>query len=214
MLALFSLWPAVLLTTAGLLLQSLTAMPVDGVTANSREWPPRDAAWVGDAPHRFLDGQVMLVCGSHGVFSTSGNPPTALGADSSLDYQAVFTGELTLSPPLSKATRTFPLQAPIRMTERLQATGRRGVTEHFTTELTTLDFGPSAFPGSVRIREAAGRRSSGFVSIMRQRDSRYRIQASYEVWLELSLDGGRSWQAADSAVTMRLQALNRQPSSR
>jgi len=194
-----------LLTIFMLGVQSLTVELAPFVLANSRSLPPKASVWVGEAPHYFLGGQATLFCGSHGVISGTGDPPDRQGQTSVIQYNAIFSGELTLNPPLTNTTRHYTIKDPIRMTEQITAQGGRGATNSYSTELTAVVFSGSSFPENVSVRESPRRRSVGTASISRQRNGMFKIQSSYEVWLEISVDGGRSWQLASDAVTMRLE---------
>jgi hypothetical protein len=186
------------------LAQVITAEPVDGVLARDRELPPRASAWAGDAPHRFLDGRVTLFCGSHGTFSGGAVAPGEPGQTAEIEYAALFTGELVLNPPVVPVTERYPISDPIRMTERVTARSVRGGRSTYATELTKVSFDGSDFPAYVSVRESPVRRSAGFATITRDRQGQFRISSSYEVWLEISVDGRRSWHPASEAVTMKL----------
>ncbi len=194
----------VIITTLVLGTQTITAVSTPIVIADSNRLPPAGSAWKGDAPHHFLDEQVTLFCGSHGTISGNGDPPDQKGQSSVIQYKAVFTGELTLNPPLAENTRSYPISDPIRMTERITSRGSRGATRNYDTELTAVVFSGADFPENVSVRESPRRRSLGTASIGRTRQGTYKIQSSYEVWLEVSVDGGRSWHLASDAVTMKL----------
>ena len=86
-----------LLTIFMLGVQSLTVELAPFVLANSRSLPPKASVWVGEAPHYFLGGQATLFCGSHGVISGTGDPPDRQGQTSVIQYNAIFSGELTLN---------------------------------------------------------------------------------------------------------------------
>ncbi len=184
--------------------QAVTAASVPFVVANSDRLPPAGSAWKGAAPHQFLDQQVTLFCGSHGTISGNGDPPDQKGQSSVIRYKAVFTGELTLNPPLTEKKRSYPISDPIRMTERITSRGGRGATTFYDTELIGVAFSGADFPAGVSVRESPRRRSIGTASISRTRQGEYRIQSSYEVWLEVTVDRGRSWHLASDAVTMKL----------
>lgn len=194
-----------LLTSLLLTAQTLAAKPVPGVLADDQRLPPTGSAWVGDAPHLFLGGQARMFCGSHGTISGNDLPPTRQGQSATLEYDAVFTGELVLTAPETGARRSYTIHDPIRMTERVTVRQSRGGTLRYDTELTAIVFEGADFPAGVQVRESPRQRSAGTASIARQRSGGFRIQASYQVWLELSLDGGRTWHMADNAVGMQLQ---------
>jgi hypothetical protein len=193
-----------LLTTLLFNAQMLAAKPVSGVLAEAMRLPPAGSAWAGDSPHLFLGGQARMFCGSHGTISGNDVPPTRQGQSATLEYDAVFTGELVLTSPETGAQQTYAIHDPIRMTERVTVRESRGGTLRYATELTAVEFEGADFPDGVRVRESPQRRSAGTASIARQRQGGFRIEASYQVWLELSLDGGRSWHVADNAVGMKL----------
>jgi len=185
--------------------QSLNAVPATPVVTESNAWPPRGSAWVGDQPHRFLGGQVVLFCGSHGVFSTRVKLSSSTGQISNVQYGAGFRGEPTINPPLQTRSMTYVINEPIRISERMTSVASTRLGTEYETELTGLGFDRNAFPGKLLIRESQRRRSTGHTSIRREGSGNYRILSHYEVWLEISVDGGHSWQLADNAVRMRLQ---------
>ena len=188
-----------------LLAQTLNAVPVTSLVADGDAWPPKDTAWVGDRPHRFLGGDVVLFCGSHGVFTTQEKPPARQGQSATIRYGSVFRGELTLNTPHVQRSRTYAIEDPIRITERVIAESVTRSGTEYATELTGLTFEGADFPNRVQMRERPRRRSVGHTSIRREGSGKFRIEARYEVWLEVSLDGGRSWHLADNAVSMQLR---------
>lgn len=188
--------------------QAISAVPVTpSVISEVPRLPPADSAWVGEEPHRFLDGQVVLFCGSHGTFSTQPDSASDDGRWMPPEYRAVFNGELTLSPPLVRRTQTLKIQDPIVMAEKVTTKGADANGKPFSTELMRVDFEGSDFPDNIRFRESPDQRSTGWMTITPLADGRYRIEAHYDVWLEVSVDGGRSWTLADNVVRMRLQPV-------
>lgn len=194
----------ILVTTLILSAQTVTAVSPPSVISSSNRLPPAQSAWKGDAPHNFLDQQVTLFCGSHGTIAGNGEPPDQKGQSSVIHYKAVFTGTLILNPPLAERSRSYSINDPIRMTERITSRGGRGATKSYDTELTAVVFSGADFPENVSVRESPRRRSLGTASISRTRQGKYKIQSRYTVWLEVSVDGGRSWHLASDAVTMNL----------
>lgn len=188
------------------LTQVLSATPSEPVVSAAFVQPPASAAWVGDAPHRFMDGQVVLTCSSHGVFSGGGEPPREAGRSSTISYQARFTGELQLNPPLVPAPRTVKLDTPIHMRERMTARGSRDGRHTFDTELLAVEFSGAGLPDNIRVRESPRRKSTGKSSFSTSATAGYAVQGNYSVWLEVSVDGGRRWHLAEQDVGMRLQA--------
>jgi len=185
--------------------QTLNVLSVAPVVVENNSWPPKNSAWVGDQPHHFLGGQVVLFCGSHGVFSTQAKAPSRPGQVSTIQYGALFTGELTLNSPLVARARRYAISDSIRISERMNAEEVTRSGTEYSTELTGLTFKGSGFPDKLLIRESPRRRSVGHTSVYRESSGNYRIASQYEVWLEVSLDNGHTWHLADNAVRMQLQ---------
>ena len=178
--------------------------PTGGVVSKSKSLPPKEGVWHGDAPHLFFGGQAALFCGSHGTFSGGFELPQRRGEVRTIRYRATFKGELQLKPPLAQRPQKIAIDEPILMTERVISQGKRDEIQRFTTELIAVTFRGSGLPQNVSIRESPRRRSMGKASIATGAPGSHRIQSVYEVWLEISMDGGKTWQVADNAVTMSL----------
>jgi len=187
--------------------QSLAAAPPGFVTANSDRFPPTGAAWMGSAPHRFLGGRITLFCGTHGNFSEGSALPEKRGESRVIRYNAEFHGELKVNDSALPFAGSWVIRDPIRMIERVTALGRRESIRHFATELLAIEFSGADFPSNVSIRESTARQSAGTMAVSHDRKGPYRIQSLYQVWLELSTDGGKTWRQADNAVEMRLEPV-------
>jgi hypothetical protein len=166
--------------------------------------PPADGAYHGDGLHVFLDGQVTLVCADHGGFTISVDPPRRPGATAIADYAATFVGELSLSPPLVPSTTVFPIVVQAHMVERITLAQRRGTTRSLDTEMVTLDLRGAGMPENVMVRESPTLGSLGRATITSLPRGLYRVESFYDVWLEISLDAGRSWHPAETAVRMSI----------
>lgn len=175
-----------------------------GVQVGQESLPVAGAAYHGSAPHRFFDGDAELTCSSHGNFTAAVAPPAIQGGTVTSDYFATFQGELVLSPPLVRATVTHPLSVQAHMVERITLAETQGATRTFDTELLTFELGGSAMPTGVMVRESPSVASTGRTTITDLSDDRYRVDAFYDVWLEISLDGGGTWHGAEGAVRMTL----------
>jgi len=176
-----------------------------GVQVGQESLPAVGAAYYGAQGHGFLGGSAVLTCSSHGEFTGAVAPPTAPGATVTSDYFATFTGQLVLAPPLVSTSVTHPLSVQVHMAERITLAGTQGAVRTFDTELVTFELGGSAAPAAM-VRESPARSSTGRTTITTLSGGQYRIESYYDVWLEISLDGGRSWHSADGAVRMTLGA--------
>lgn len=165
--------------------------------------PVARAAYKGEGTHLFLDGRAALTCGSHGGFSSAVPAPRLPGATIVSDYSATFLGELVLTPPAVATPATYALSVPARMTERITLASSRRGTRVLNAEITALELSGPGMPEGVLVRENPAKASTGRYVITSVRRG-YRVEAHYDVWLELSLDGGRSWHPAEAEVRMSL----------
>ncbi len=175
-----------------------------GVQVGLESLPAAGAAYHGEAPHRFLDGSAELTCSSHGQFTAAVPPPATQGATVTSDYSATFKGRLVLAPPLVPTAVTHPLSVQARMVERITLAGTRGAARTFDTELMSFELGGSTTPAGAMVRESPSRASTGRTTVTVLSGGQFRIESFYDVWLELSLDGGGTWHAADGVVRMTL----------
>ncbi len=193
-------------------IQGFGAERMAAVSTERLSYPPPSSAWKGSARHVFLEGQAALTCGSHGTFSGQQKLPTIPGTPIDISYAAVFTGQLTLKPPLVAKKQKILINDPIRIAERVTLKGGQSgptstlsdQTLNYVSELTTVVFNGTDFPNHVVIRESPRRPSPGKIRAVRTADGRYSIRSRYDVWLEISVDGGKNWQLSEKAVRMKL----------
>jgi hypothetical protein len=146
-----------------------------------------------------------MFCGIHGNFSTSQDPPTMLGGNVVSRYTAAFEGELTLQPPLVASTEVHPLNVQVTMAESITLRSESAGTRTFDTELISFELQGTGAIDHVLVRESATATSSGTTTITEVSGGRSRVETVYDVWLDISVDGGATWTRADNAVRMRLE---------
>jgi hypothetical protein len=177
-----------------------------GVEVGEDSLPPAGSAYHGDTSHLFMGGSAELFCGIHGNFTAAIAPPATQSDPVTSDYFATFEGHLVLEPPLVASAVTYPLSLQVHMTELITLVGTQGATRTFDTELAAFELGGTAAPAGVMIRESPTVASPGRTTITALSGGRYRVETYYDVWLELSTDGGGTWIPADNAVHMTLGA--------
>lgn len=176
-----------------------------GVTVTDVMLPVVGAVYRGGAPHVFSGGEVALFCGIHGGFSGSVSPPRSIGQTVLSEYTATFEGELVLRPPVVASTVTHALSVQARMAESIELVASDGGVLTFDAELVTFALEGTEMPDGVRVRESPSVASSGTTTVTPSSDGQSRVQTFYDVWLEISLDDGRSWELAEAAVRMTLE---------
>src|SRR5262249_25431390 len=86
---------------------------------------------------------------------------------------------------------------PVKTIRRAPDQGSRQI---FETEMLSLDL--TGLPGGVMIRESPTRASLGRTSIEPNPDGTYRIGSFFDVFTEISLDGGANWTPATAPATV------------
>lgn len=176
-----------------------------GVTVRDVSLPVASAVYRGASSHVFLGGQATLFCGIHGGFSSAAAPPQQVGQTVLSEYTATFVGELTLEPPVVSSTVTHSLAVPARMAESITLVGMSGGTLTYDTELVTFELQGTGMPSDVMVRESPDQASAGVTTITSLSGGQSRVETSYDVWLDISLDGGRTWNRAEQTVRMTLE---------
>jgi hypothetical protein len=173
-----------------------------GIVVAEARLPASGSAYRGGT-HAFPGG-VRLTCGSHGGFTSSVAPPAGPGQTAIADYRATFVGELALPTTSAAGPIVHRIEAPVHMVERITFGERRGDAQVLETELVALDLSGGGLPSGVLVRESPRLGSLGRATVTALERGRSRIESVYDVWLELSTDGGRSWSRAEAAVRMTL----------
>ncbi len=77
----------------------------------------------------------------------------------------------------------------------------------YDTEMLSLSF---TLPGGVMIRESPSRPSRGITQILGQSDGTYRIHSFFDIFTEVSTDGGATWQGTSNGP-VRMQLVSQAP---
>lgn len=200
-------WVIGLVLTTGITCSGGDGSPTEpGVLVSVVALPVAGAAYRGAGEHVFLDGAAALTCGNHGLFSSAVNPPQRIGETVVSEYTAAFVGELVLEPPVVSSSAMHSLDVQARMAERITLRGSSDGERIFDTELMTFELGGADMPDGVLVRESPDLPSSGRTTITAASGGFSRVESYFDVWLEISVDDGRSWHLAESAVRMTLEA--------
>ena len=187
---------ALLIAAVILSVSSWWAIQGPGILAPEDSLPPLEGAYHGGTPHVWnaAGGPVELVCSSHGGFTSAADPPNRPGETAESDYFATFTGELTLG------SITYPVHEQVHMAERVTLSSRQGRTRIFETELVSF----SLDVNGVLIRESHTQSSTGRATITTVPRGEFYVESFFDVFLEISLDGGRTWIPPENSVRMEM----------
>jgi len=153
--------------------------------------PPLNSAYVGQFHARYSDGTNIydLTQPQHDRFTSCDSaPPSGVAVHS---FGSMVSAQISVNNgPM------MPLQGNANTTVRVEADGTAGPTRFFDTEMLQLDL----VAGPALIRESPSRPSLGRTSITDVGGGQFRIDSFFDVFTELSLDGGQTWhQSTDPA---------------
>src|SRR5262249_32163206 len=94
-----------------------------------------------------------------------------------------------------------PITGSANVTVQIGNAGTQGADQVFSTEMLSLDL---IGPGGIRLRESPTRPSLGQVR-MQQTASGYSIGSFFDIFTELSTDGGQTWMQTDTPAHVELQ---------
>jgi hypothetical protein len=195
------------LAFAGLL--PLSRVADAGVVSSSDCLPPLDPndAYVGVVHARFATGLglVDLTDFNHRDFSTCLSPP-ASGSQlhtfsSTAEFDASFGGG-----PFTHFTAPAAVQVQVTFDHQT------GNTRFFDTEMLQLDISGGTLPAAVIIRESPTLASTGETTIENVGSGSFVIDSFFDVFIELSLDGGQTFTPCDPCGRVTLQRIP-EPSS-
>jgi len=119
---------------------------------------------------------------------------TPSGADEIEEFDSVFDATVVGLGPMQ-------LTGPVTVIARNKVGHETGT---FETEIVSMSLQGITPSGLVQIREDPSRASTGSTDIIDIGGGLYHIDSFFDVYTELSLDGGNSWVASDSSTHMFL----------
>lgn len=156
--------------------------------------PPLGGSYVGQF-HSWGGGLFNLSSPVHSAFTDSMPPPPPSGTQVHTFFSTV-SG--TISGPSLPAT--FVSIPGVATTVRVTHVGDMGSTRIFDTEILSLNLSS----GGLMIRESPTLSSPGATSITEAGGGMYHIDSFFDVFTELSVDGGQSWIPSDGPTRMKL----------
>ncbi|MBI5214126.1 MAG: HYR domain-containing protein [Ignavibacteriae bacterium] len=132
-------------------------------------------------------------------FRTSTSPPS-LGNNINWDFHG--TGSLQLST--DGGSSFFDVFTEFSAMVNINHTSDNGDTQVFDTEMLSLSLTGGTLPSGIMLRESPTRASTGKTTIRPASSSGFMISSFFDVFTELSLDGGSTWIPADKSNNLQL----------
>jgi hypothetical protein len=102
---------------------------------------------------------------------------------------------------------TLPDGQPVTLSGQghVEFTEVLGATNTFDTEMLSLDIRESPTLSNLMVRESPSLPSRGHVTVLKLADDSYHIDSFFDIFTELSIDGGNTWVASDTpAIPLHL----------
>lgn len=160
------------------------------VTAPIPNFPPEACVLACQTDLVFPNGVVMRLRKVHGLHH--GDAPPAPGGTQMHGFDGTASGEISLDGGLSFAGWSGACTGTCRLTSYLDDGGAR----YFDTEMISLNLSGGTLPQGVMIRESPTRASLGRTSIRTTPNTSFGTVSFFDVFTELSIDGGNTWTPA------------------
>ena len=182
------------------------SVPDTGIIVPNDNFPPI----ISTAPTIILGTISLFDGGSISISSAmfknfSGNIPLPATGPAYVSFSSDFNG----SSFNSGIAATLNCTGNLRV--RIDPESSLGQTQTFQTEMLQLDLSGGNFPSGLRLRESPSRPSIGRISITSNVDGTYRMSGYFDVFTEVSTDGGQSWQSSSgppSRLTLQREDLS------
>lgn len=187
--------PLLVLLLAGFATRSLAT----SVLFETSTWPPPIGMFVSLDAVPFANGVVL----SNFTFRLF-NPSLPLPPlDGSQNYSFDAAAQMQVS--LNSGASFSPAAVSATMAAKVLHSSDAGRTSFYDTEMLQLDFSNGTLPAGLLIRESPTQASIGQITESPGSNG-YLISSFFDVFLEVSLDGGQSWVPGNTTVRLELRA--------
>ncbi len=176
-------------------------LTVPSVPAGTQLLPPPNDLYVSPALYHILTAQGIVIRDVKHKFFTQSLPPPPPGSSQT----HTFGSQVDMEVSQDGGVNFVPMRAPaqVEVSVRHRGTESDG-TQVYDTEMLQLDIQGGDLPPSIRLRESPTRQSHGGTAIAPQSDGTSRIGSFFDVFVELSLDGGQNWAPVPAAAHVEL----------
>lgn len=179
-----------LCSVLAMLAASTPAGAQGGVNRPDECLPPNNSAYLAGF-HAMYTAQYLMSNPAHSRFTHCANPPTVIGGETmhAFGSQVCFR----LSTNRGKTFKDLRAVAQCLVRVRLVEEDPSSETRYFETEMLALDIRGGNLPPGVMIRESPTQPSMGQTRIQRMPGGGFHIDSFFDIFTELSLDGGATW---------------------
>jgi hypothetical protein len=174
------------------------------VTEPTSTLPAPNDAYVSPQQWHALYAQGIVISNvSHKFFTQALTPPPPGGTN-----QHTFNSVLDLDVSLDGGQHFQSVRGNAPVTVNIESLGSSATSPMYDTEMSSLTTTIQVGGQPLMIRESPTRRSQGEVQMDQQPDGSYRIGSFFDIFPEISLDGGNTWAGSTSGpVHMQLTQI-------
>jgi hypothetical protein len=158
--------------------------------------PPLDGSYVSPAQwHALYANGIIITNASHDRF-TQTQPPPPPGGSQTEGFGSRVSGQISMNGGASFTPFQAPASVGVQVSSR--ADEDTGSTRFFDTEMLSLSLSGGTLPGGVMVRESPSKASLGRTSV-RTTATGYQVSSFFDIFTEVSLDGGATWSPSVTA---------------
>jgi hypothetical protein len=121
-------------------------------------------------------------------------PPDTMGATATDAFSSRLTGVLTMN-----GINPMMIDAPAAVSVLVTFEGLMGSVRMYNTQITQFDVSGGNLPSNIRLRQSQTEPTLGQTTVETLGNGQFRISSFFDVFTDLSLDGGQTWIPSDTA---------------
>jgi hypothetical protein len=157
--------------------------------------PPPNSQYAAMLHQMYAAGLIDLRDPQHMDFAGCDPPPPLPGGSTTHSFGSFVRARISTNGGATYQNHQAPAQVTVRMTNM----GMSGGKQIFDTEMLQLDISGGSLPPGVMIRESPTRASTGRTT-ERPGAGGFYIDSFFDIFTELSLDGGQTWMPSDNGA--------------
>jgi len=163
--------------------------------------PPPVDLYISPRLYHILTAQGIVIRDVRHKFFTQGTRPPPPGTTATHTFDSQVDMDVSMDGGMTFRSMRAPAMVTVSLTHR-STTGDG--TQVYDTEMLQLDLQGGDLPNNIRLRESPSRRSEGGTAISMNADGTARIGSFFDVFPEVSADGGATWEPVPEPARVEL----------
>ena len=168
--------------------------------------PPRNDVYISPALYHQLYASGIVIKDVRHSYFTQSQPPPAPGTPQMHEFDS----QVDMMLSMDGGQAFMPMRALAYVLVRVVNLGSSPDDGLFDTEMLALHIHGGDLPLNIMMRESPTLASQGGTQIKRQPDGTYQMSSFFDIFTEVSLDGGQTWDPASNGP-VHVEARRRAP---